>query len=64
MYAPLSTFDREQDGKIVNGSWRNKTHQQTSFLSLPRRDRRTCSDVKNIRNEFFEYFVTNGKVKW
>jgi len=64
IYTPCGTFDIEDNGKIIDGSWRKDTKNITSILPIEKQDRRPCNNAKLIRQEFAEYFVTNGKVEW
>jgi len=63
IYTSNGTFDIETDSQIIEGSWR-KESEGTSLFPLEKKDRRPCNDAKLIRQEFAEYFITNGKVTW
>lgn len=56
-YAPNGTFDMVQDnGKIVDGAWRLDQDSQPVGRSTER--------VKEVRNEFRDYFVAEGDTEW
>ncbi|KAJ8910225.1 hypothetical protein NQ315_015917 [Exocentrus adspersus] len=59
IYAPDGTFDKEINGHVVPGSWRNDGNS-TSFTSLRNIPRKSSLNVNNIRAEFATYFSSNG----
>ena len=63
-YSPPGTFDFEEDGNLIPGSWRQDHDNLSSLLPLHRVPRKPSMEAKDIRNEFAEYFVTSGKVEW
>ena len=65
LYSPPGTFDKEVNGVIVPGSWRADAKENcTSLLPVRNMPRRSADTPKMIRQEFGEYFVTNGHVLW
>ncbi|CAH1983784.1 unnamed protein product [Acanthoscelides obtectus] len=62
-YTPLGSFDREEAGQIVEGSWRNEPNTG-SLLPLRNVPRRAPLIAKHIREEFSDYFCNEGKVPW
>ncbi|CAK1587678.1 unnamed protein product [Parnassius mnemosyne] len=64
IYSPIGSFDTEKDGEIQPGSWRDDQSGVTSLLPLQNRPRRTLLSAKDIRDQFAEYFITNGAVAW
>ncbi|XP_053690751.1 uncharacterized protein LOC128739298 [Sabethes cyaneus] len=65
LYAPAGTFDTENsDGTINQGSWRNET-PEGSMIEMNRiPPSNVPNDAKRIREEFENYFVTDGEVPW
>jgi len=64
-YTPPGIFDSESnDGSIVPGSWRSEQNDSSSMFPLQRLPRRSGLNAKIVRDQFSEYFVTNGKVAW
>ncbi len=63
LYMPSQSIDREQDGNIVNGSWRNEP-RGSSFLPLRNIPRRSTEYAQNIRDELADYFIKEGAVAW
>lgn len=63
MYSPADSFDREVEGQLKNGSWRQEVHY-SSLQSIQRVARRAPRVAEDIRNEFSEYFSTIGAVPW
>nr|CAH7765263.1 unnamed protein product [Callosobruchus chinensis] len=65
LYSPNGTFDFEENGKIIDGAWRQaNTDIMTSLLPLRNIPRKTSIDAKEIRKEFAEYFITSGNIPW
>lgn len=64
IYSPPGTFDREENGQQFSGSWRNDVEGMTSLIPMERRGRRSGIDAKCIRQEFGEFFMTDGRVEW
>jgi hypothetical protein len=55
IYNPIGTFDSEQQGEAVPGSWRNNT-SSCSMQNLPRQPRRSNNRAKTVRLLFVDYF--------
>nr|CAH7769621.1 unnamed protein product [Callosobruchus chinensis] len=65
LYSPYGRFDFEENGKIIDGAWRQaNTDIMTSLLPLRNIPRKPSMDAKEIRKEFAEYFITSGKIPW
>jgi hypothetical protein len=64
IYTPRTRFDSEQNGVLIRGSWRQADEQTNSFIPIKNVPRRATLNAKEIRDEFKEYFVTNGRVDW
>lgn len=63
-YTPQGTFDDEQNGKVIPGSWRGDNEGMTSFKPLKSVPRRSRVDAETVRQEFAHYFSTTGQVSW
>lgn len=63
-YTPAGTFDHEEDGEIVPGTWRQDNSSLTSLLPFRRIPKRPKDLAEEIRTEFADYFVSNGAVPW
>lgn len=63
-YTPMGTFDLEVEGNFVPGSWCTEQDNVTSMLPLKKVARKPSIEAKNIREEFAEYFMNEGKVVW
>lgn len=61
LYTPDGSFDREENGNIARGIWRNE-EQMTSMIPIPRIPRKPSTTCQLIRDEFSEYFGTIRKV--
>lgn len=65
IYTPRGSFDTELlDGAIIPGVWRNEEQSTSSFLPLRNVPRRTKLSCQKARDEFAQYFMTNGAVSW
>nr|XP_034178195.1 protein ANTAGONIST OF LIKE HETEROCHROMATIN PROTEIN 1-like [Osmia lignaria] len=64
LYSPVGTFDSEQNGVFVEGNWRQETNPSSliSITNIPRRS--LLTSAQEIRDEFKEYFITNGRLEW
>lgn len=62
-YTPPQSLDQENDGQVVNGSWRNEP-RGTSFFPLGNVPRRSKEYPKLIRDELANYFVNEGALPW
>lgn len=63
-YTPPGTMDVEEEGNITPGTWRQTQQEMSSFLPLHRVARKPGVEAKNVRAEFANYFVTDGKLDW
>lgn len=61
-YTPMGTFDQEVEGNFVAGSWRVEQDNMSSLLPLKKVPIKPSLLAKDIREEFAEYFVNEGKV--
>ena len=63
-YTPLDAFDSEKEGEITLGSWRQDSEGISSLQPLRRMPRRSKPEAKNIRDNFRDFCVTDGKLEW
>lgn len=66
VYAPSGTFDREEQGRIVPGSWRGEGDAQCTMLPLQTTNARNPPfATKDVRERFKQYFISGEKeVSW
>jgi hypothetical protein len=62
-YCPIGIFDREENGEIIPGTFRNDEPLQ-SFSSLPHVPRRSTNPIKEIRLHIARHFITNAELPW
>lgn len=65
-YSPPGSFDAEDpDGNVIPGAWRLEVENSQPLTGLQHIPRRAATDVKEIRNEFRDYFMSReGSVPW
>ncbi|KAJ8939902.1 hypothetical protein NQ318_023243, partial [Aromia moschata] len=65
LYNPTCSFDTENEyGVIQPGSWRNDRDGITSLIPMRNIPRRAPLFAKDVRDQFSEFFITNGAVSW
>jgi hypothetical protein len=64
IYIPTGTLDYEENGQLIQGSWRQDQPPTESFLPLRRIPRKSSIGSQEIRNEIAAYFINNGSVVW
>lgn len=60
-YTPPGSFDCEKDGQLIAG---RADRNFASFTPLQNIPRRPGVEAKEMRNEFADFFVKEGKVRW
>lgn len=63
IYNPPGTFDREEEGQIIHGSWR-RGENASSLLPIRNIPRRPPLNAQEIREQFADYFLTDGSLPW
>lgn len=64
IYAPHGTFDQENsDGTVTGGAWRRNT-PDGNMIELQRIPVNVSDQAKAVREEFENYFVTDGEIPW
>jgi len=65
MYTPPGISEYENAGEIISGAWRGEIDDISSLLPLRRVTRKSAIEaILHIRDEFANYFITNGKLPW
>ncbi len=67
VYTPNGTFDWEEDGEVIHGTWRTANMTSTKddgLQDLKKVPRKAAKDAELIRDKFAEYFLSNGAVSW
>nr|CAI5830212.1 unnamed protein product [Callosobruchus analis] len=63
-YSPQGTFDDEQNGKFIPGSWRSDNEGLVSLKPLHSVPRRSQLEAETVRQAFSHYFLNTDKVSW
>jgi hypothetical protein len=63
LYMPHGSLDYEEDGVLIEGSWRSDQNM-TSLLPLRNIPRRSPTYLQEIRDEIANYCVTEGDIPW
>nr|CAI5864889.1 unnamed protein product [Callosobruchus analis] len=64
IYTPRGTFDSEENGKFIAGTWRQECTSTESLLSLKKVPRKSPRSAQEVRNEIAEYMMNDGRVPW
>ncbi|KAK9703341.1 hypothetical protein QE152_g29405 [Popillia japonica] len=64
LYSPPGTFDHYENGNLLPGTWRASVDEEVTSLLPIRNVPRRSLNAKAIRDEFVEYFTTDGWVPW
>ncbi|KAF0756214.1 DDE Tnp4 domain-containing protein [Aphis craccivora] len=64
IYTSPGSFDKEEEGRMILGDWREFENTSTSLLPLRNVARRPPLQEQEIREHFADYFLTNGSVQW
>jgi len=65
IYTPPGTFDYEENGRVIEGSWRTMTNENmTSLFHIRNIARKPPLKAKEIRAELAAYFLSGGRVEW
>lgn len=63
IYCPEDALDREVDGRVIPGTWRNDG-EMSSLYNLKKVPRKSSANAQEIRNRFSTYFFNDGAVPW
>ena len=65
IYTPSGTFDYEENGRVIEGSWRAMSNgNMTSLFAIRKIARKPTLKAKEIRKELAAYFLSVGRVDW
>jgi len=64
IYSPTDLIDREIEGHLISGTWRQDVQSNSAFTPMERVGRRSQRSAEENRDEFSEYFSTVGAVPW
>ena len=64
LYTPRGTLEYEENGQLIEGSWRQEQSPSESFLPLRRVPRKSAMSAQEIRGETAAYFMNSGSVVW
>jgi len=64
IYTPPGTFVYEENGRVIEGSWRAMSNENmTSVLPIRKIARKPPLKAKEIREELAAYFLSGGTVE-
>jgi len=61
IYTSPGTFGYEENGRVIEGSWRAMSNDNMTSLFPARKP---TLKAKEIREEFAAYFLSGGRVEW
>jgi predicted RNase H-like nuclease len=65
IYTPPGTFDYEENGRVIEGSWRAMSNKNmTSLFPIRKIPCKPALKAKEIREELTAYFLSGGRVEW
>jgi hypothetical protein len=65
IYTPPGTFDYEENGRVIEGSWRAMSNENmTSLFPITKIARKPPLKAKEIMEELAAYFLSEGRVEW
>ena len=65
IYTPPGSFDYEENGRVIEGSWRAMSNENMiSLLPIRKIARKPTLKAKEIREESAAYFLGGGRVEW
>ena len=65
IYTPPGTFDYEENGRVIEGSWRAMSNENmTSLFPIWKIARKPTLKAKEIREELAVYFLSGRWVEW
>jgi len=64
-YTPPDTFDYEENGRVIEGSWRAMSNENmTSLFPIRKIARKPNMKAKEIRKELAAYLLSGGRLEW
>ena len=65
IYTPPGTFDYEENGRVIEGSWRAMSNENmNSIFPIRKTALKPTSKAKEVREELAAYFLSGGRVEW
>jgi hypothetical protein len=65
IYTPPSTFDYEENGRVIEGSWRAMSNENmTSLFPIRKTAPKPTLKAKEIREALAAYFLSGERVDW
>jgi hypothetical protein len=65
VYTATGTFDYEENGQVIEGSWKAMSNENiTSLFPIRKIARKPLLKAKEIREELAAYFLNEGGVDW
>ena len=65
IYTPPGTFEYEENGRVVEGSWRAMSNENmTPLFSIRKIAHKPTLKAKEIREELAAYFLNGGRLEW
>jgi hypothetical protein len=65
IYTPPGTFDYEENGRVIEGSWRSMSNENMTSLSpIKKIARKPTLKAKEIREKLAACFLSGGRVEW
>lgn len=65
LYTPTGTFDREEEGRLIAGTYNDATNgSMSSLLPLRNIPRKSAANAEEIRTELSAFFKSEGRVVW
>jgi hypothetical protein len=65
IYTPPGTFDFEENGRVIEGSWRAMSNKNmTSLFPIRKIARKPTLKAKEIMEELAAYFLSGRRIEW
>jgi len=65
IYIPPDTFDYEESGRVIEGSWNAMSNKNTTYLFPIRKTaHKPTLKAKEITEKLAAYFLIGGRVEW
>jgi len=65
IYTPRGTFDYEENGRVIEGSWRAMSNENmTSLFPIRKIARKPPLEAKETMEKLAAYFLSGGRVEW
>jgi len=65
IYTPTGKFDYEENGRVIEGSWRAMSNENvTSLCPIRKIARKPTMKANEIREQLAAYFLRGRRVEW